>query len=149
MPASEYQETISYPPASAYDSLIDQVERHDMTHIVYHGMSPFRLIQQMWMRNIELGSYPMPECLRDEFAAACQPFVGRNDVDLGVGMCPLGEISAISDDSNTTCFAQTVEALRAIIALITTNIRWRCWNNGTGSVDECSTETSALQRRVQ
>ena len=22
-----------------------------------------------------------------EFAAACQPFVGRNDVDLGVGLC--------------------------------------------------------------
>jgi hypothetical protein len=67
-----------------------------MTHIVYHGMSPFRLIQQMWKRNSELASYPMPKCLRDEFAAACQPFVGRNDVDLGVGICVLWEKSAPS-----------------------------------------------------
>ena len=141
MLAADYQHTISYPSTTAYDNLMDQVRHHDLMST--HGILPFSVFQQMWRSHPDLGSFDLPECLRDDFATACQPLVGRTDVNLGVGLCPLNEVSAISDHTRTTRFAQTAAALRAIMHLVTTNIRWRCWNDGTGCMPIQSFERDA------
>ena len=141
MLAADYQHTISYPSTTAYDNLMHQVRHHDLMST--HGILPFSVFQQMRRSHPTLGSFDLPECLRDDFATACQPLVGRTDVNLGVGLCPLNEVSAISDHTHATRFAQTVAALRAIMHLVTTNIRWRCWNNGTGCMPIQSFERDA------